>query len=67
MNHPRTPQYFPAMKVRGARRRKIAPIQHVAGAFTRLGIEAKRAGLLLKDMAGTWGIAADTKGIKESI
>lgn len=33
----RTPQYFPRMKVRGRRRRFLAPYQRMAGAFTSLG------------------------------
>lgn len=34
---PRTPQYFPRMKVRGARRRQLAPWQRTAGAIERMG------------------------------
>ena len=33
---PRNPRYFPKMKVRGARRRKIAGFQRMVGAFDRL-------------------------------
>ena len=34
---PRNPRYFPTMKVRGARRRRLAPVQLLAGAFDRVG------------------------------
>lgn len=34
---PRNPRYFPRMKVRGARRRREAPLQRLAGAFVRVG------------------------------
>lgn len=37
MTKPRNPRYFPRMKVRGARRRRIAGIQSVTGFFDRLG------------------------------
>lgn len=37
MNKPRTPRYFPRMKVRGARRRRVAPIDLMVGAFERMG------------------------------
>jgi len=30
--HPRNPAHFPRMKVRGARRRQIAPLQRMVGA-----------------------------------
>lgn len=33
---PRTPRYFPKMKVRGAKRRQIAPYQRLAGSFDRM-------------------------------
>jgi hypothetical protein len=36
MSKPRTPQYFPRMKVRGAHRRRIASFQRLAGSFDRL-------------------------------
>lgn len=36
MSKARTPQYFPHMKIRGARRRRIAPFQRLAGSFDRL-------------------------------
>lgn len=34
---PRTPQYFPKMKVRGKRRRRVAPYQRISGAFMHMG------------------------------
>lgn len=30
---PRNPHYFPRMKVRGARRRRLAPMQRISGSF----------------------------------
>ena len=39
MAKPRTPEFFPRMKVRGARRRRLAPFQRVAGAFRRMGVQ----------------------------
>jgi hypothetical protein len=36
-NKPRNPRYFPKMKVRGARRRQIAPWQRMAGGIDRMG------------------------------
>jgi hypothetical protein len=42
--NPRNPRYFPHMKVRGARRRRIAGIQRMTGAFDRLGNVTARAG-----------------------
>ncbi|WP_242089213.1 hypothetical protein [Curtobacterium sp. DN_7.5] len=36
MSKPRNPRYFPTMKVRGARRRRIAPYQRATGSFERL-------------------------------
>lgn len=35
--NPRNPRYFPRMKVRGARRRWMAPVQRLGGSFDRLG------------------------------
>lgn len=45
---PRTPRYFPRMKVRGARRRQKAPFQRILGAVDRAGIalEAFQAAFL---------------------
>lgn len=43
MSAPRNPRYFPAMKVRGARRRRLAPVQRMTGAFDRLSLTAWQA------------------------
>lgn len=40
MSLPRNPRYFPKMKVRGARRRRLATFQRIAGSFDRLQGEA---------------------------
>lgn len=40
---PRNPQYFPRMKVRGARRKQLAPFQRAAGAFDRLTVTTEQA------------------------
>jgi len=37
---PRNPRYFPRMKVRGKRRRHLAPFQRATGAIERVGIAA---------------------------
>lgn len=37
---PRTPRYFPRMKVRGAKRKQQAPFQRVLGAFDRFELIA---------------------------
>ena len=50
----RTPRYFPAMKVRGARRRKIAPYQFMAGGFDRVGIAARDAALSFGGFIQAW-------------
>jgi hypothetical protein len=34
---PRNPRYFPRMKVRGAQRRHLAPMQRLARSFDALG------------------------------
>lgn len=43
MTKPRTPEFFPRMKVRGARRRRLAPYQRMRGQFSRLGFTAREA------------------------
>jgi len=43
MTKPRTPEFFPRMKVRGARRRRLAPYQRMSGQFSRLGSAAREA------------------------
>lgn len=40
---PRTSRYFPSMKVRGARRKRVAPFQRAAGSFDRLSVSAESA------------------------
>lgn len=51
MSTPRTPRYFPRMKVRGARRRRIAPLQRIAGAFDRLQVDTEKAVIALTGLA----------------
>lgn len=36
MSNPRTPRYFPRIKVRGARRRRRAPFERLSGSVDRL-------------------------------
>ena len=43
MSKPRNPRYFPRMKVRGARRHRIASVQRLAGSFDRLAAAAAAA------------------------
>ena len=40
MQKPRNPRYYPAMKVRGHRRRKIAPYHRLQGAFDGIAAAA---------------------------
>ena len=53
---PRNPRYFPRMKVRGARRRRIAPMQRVFRSFDQFGYSmAAAANALVKlGNAGVW-------------
>jgi len=51
MSKPRNPRYFPHMKVRGARRRRIAPIQRMAGAFDSLSMTAWQAVVVFDGLA----------------
>lgn len=44
---PRNPRYFPRMKVRGARRKRLAVFQRAAGAFDGLNIVARDAAVNL--------------------
>jgi hypothetical protein len=46
-NKPRTPEYFPRMKVRGARRRRLAPYQAMNGSLRRLAVAARSAAVSL--------------------
>jgi len=48
---PRNPRYFPKMKVRGARRRRIAGFQRMMGAFDGLSLAAVDAVASLKELA----------------
>lgn len=43
MSKPRNPRYFPKMKVRGARRRRMAPFQRTLRAFDSLFEVGQRA------------------------
>ena len=48
---PRTPEYFPKMKVRGARRKRLAPFQRMTGAFKRLSVSMGEAAESFKTLA----------------
>lgn len=48
---PRTPRYFPNMKVRGKRRRGLAPWQLIYGAFERLALNGRAAAEQLTALA----------------
>jgi hypothetical protein len=41
--NPRNPEFFPRMKVRGARRRRLAPFQAMKGSLRRLSDAAGAA------------------------
>lgn len=51
---PRTPRYFPRMKVRGARRKRMAPFQRTAGAFDSLAVVTEEAAKALNKFVGIW-------------
>lgn len=68
---PRTPEFFPRMKVRGARRRRLAPWQRAAGSMRRFGwvlqevtIAAWETGETLNKFARTAGTHRLTEGEK---
>ena len=48
MGNPRTPQYFPKMKVRGARRRRLAPWQRAYRALDGLNVSAANAAISMR-------------------
>jgi hypothetical protein len=54
---PRNPRYFPKMKVRGARRRLIAPFQRTAGSFDRLGESFRDVGRLAEEATRAFKVA----------
>jgi len=43
--NPRNPRYFPRMKVRGAQRRRVAPMQRATGAFDRMNVAMRIAAM----------------------
>lgn len=53
MTKPRTPEFFPRMKVRGARRRRLAPYQRLTGQLHRLGTAARDALTLMETFSKT--------------
>lgn len=53
MSKPRNPRYFPRMKVRGARRRQVAGIQRLTGAFDYLSMTAWQAQVSMAAFAAT--------------
>lgn len=55
MTKPRTPEFFPRMKVRGARRRRLAPYQRFAGQLYRLGASARDALTAMETFSKTLG------------
>jgi hypothetical protein len=54
MSRPRNPRHFPRMKVRGARRRRLAPMQLVAGSFDRLSFAARISGDAIRGLTLTF-------------
>ena len=63
---PRNPRYFPTMKVRGARRRRLAPVQLLSGAFDRVFISpavARIAAEMLKSFRPRLMLGADVSSI----
>jgi len=48
---PRNPSYFPRMKVRGARRRRLAPFQRATGSFLRLNGTMREAAEAMRRLA----------------
>lgn len=53
MSRPRNPRYFPRMKVRGARRRKLAPYQRVYGAFDEMAASSAKVARLFDQLAAS--------------
>jgi len=51
---PRNPRYFPRMKIRGAQRRRIAPVQRVAGAFDRMNVAMHIAAMSMVHLAAKY-------------
>jgi len=43
MSKSRNPRYFPRMKIRGARRRRVASLQRMTGSFDRLSASTAQA------------------------
>lgn len=52
MQKPRNPRYFPKMKVRGARRKRLAPFQRMTRQFELLNEAPAQVVNELKKMAG---------------
>ena len=48
MGNPRTPQYFPKMKVRGARRRRLAPWRRAYRAFDGFNASLANAAISMR-------------------
>jgi hypothetical protein len=55
----RTPQYFPAMKVRGAGRRRKAELQRIVRTFGQIGAAASVATAAFNRFAVTLAAAAE--------
>lgn len=51
MNRPRTPEHYPRMKVRGERRRRIAPSQRSRRSFTQFSLAVGHAATSLDALA----------------
>lgn len=52
MQKPRNPQYFPKMKVRGARRKRLAPFQRMARQIVKLGVAVQETADALNTLKG---------------
>jgi hypothetical protein len=53
-NLKRNPRNFPKMKVRGARRRRLAPWQRLAGSFDALADSTHVTGQAIKALTVEW-------------
>lgn len=56
MSKPRNPRYFPRMKVRGARRRRLAPFQRLQGGFDHLSVVSESAARSMLRLALAWPV-----------
>lgn len=67
MNRPRTPEHYPRMKVRGERRRRIAPLQRIRGRYTEISLAAKRTATSFDALAAILSSPATRAEVQASL